>query len=67
MAEFRSGDNDLLIGEVRDDIRRRHAEAAEMALGEVWPVVFTEDARRMGRITRTGVRMSVLPSTANMT
>ena len=67
MAEFRSGDNDLLIGEVRDDIRRRHAEAAEMALGEAWPVVFTEDARQMGQITRTGVRMSVLPSTANMT
>ena len=35
-AEFRSGDHDLLIGDVREEINWRHAAAAEMALGEAW-------------------------------
>ena len=34
-AEFRSGNHALLMGKGREDIRRRHAEEAETALGEV--------------------------------
>ena len=33
-AYFWSGDHALLMGEGRDEIRRRHAEDAETALGE---------------------------------
>ena len=32
-AEFRSVDHNLLMGEVREEILRQHAEAAETALG----------------------------------
>ena len=42
-SEFRSGDHALYVGEVRDEIRQRHTEAAETALGEAWFAVSTED------------------------
>ena len=66
-AEFRSGYDDLLMGEIRDEILRRIAEDAEMALEESQASESTEDTRRMGKIMRTGVWMSVLPSTVNGT
>ena len=66
-AEFWLGYHDLLIGEVRDEIRQRHAEDTETALGEAQAVASTEDARRMGQIMRTGAWLSVLPSTINGT
>ena len=66
-AEFWSGDHSLLMGEVRDEIRRHHAEAAEAALGEAWDTASTEDALRMIRITRMGEWLLVHPYTVNGT
>ena len=43
-AEFRAGDHILLIGEVRDKIHRRHAEAADTALRVDRAAVSTADA-----------------------
>ena len=43
-AEFRLGDHALLIGEKREDIRRRHAEVTETALGESWAAASKTDA-----------------------
>ena len=40
-AEFLSGYHDLLMGDCRDEIRRRHAEDAETALGEAQAAVST--------------------------
>ena len=34
MAKFSSEDHALLMGEVREEIRQRHAGAAETAMGE---------------------------------
>ena len=39
----------------------------ETLLGDAWVVASTEGARQMGRITRTGSWMTVLPSTINGT
>ena len=66
-AEFRSGDHDLLIGDGREEIHWRHAAAAEMALVEAWEAASKKDVQWMDRIHRTGLRMSVLPSTVNET
>ena len=66
-AEFRSGYDDLLMGEIRDEILRRIAEDAEMALEESQAAAFTEDARHMGRIMRKGTWMTVPPSSVNRT
>ena len=60
-----SGDHALFMGEVRDEIRRQHTKEAETALGESQAAMSTEDARRMGKITRTGAWISVLTSTVN--
>ena len=43
-AKFKSGNHALLMGERREDIRRRHAEEAETALGEAWDVALNPDA-----------------------
>ena len=51
--------------EGREDIRRRHAEAEETALGESRAAASTKDDLRMGRIQRTGVWLSGIPSTVN--
>ena len=51
--------------EGRDEIRRRHAEAAEVALGEDRSTTSMEDALRMVQITRTREWLSVIPYTAN--
>ena len=64
-AEFWSGDHALLMVEGRDEIRRRHAEAAEMALGEDQSTTSMEDALRMVQITRTREWLSVITYTAN--
>ena len=66
-AEFWSGDHSLLMGEVRYEIHQRHADAAETALGEDWAAMSTENACLMGRITRKGAWLSVIPSTVNGT
>ena len=66
-AEFRSGDHAILMGEGRDDINRRHAEAAETALVEAWAATSMEEACRMGWITHTGDWMSVPPFNINGT
>ena len=66
-AEFRSGYHSLLMGEGWAEIQRQHAEAAEISLGEAQAAASKLDARRMGRIQRTGVWMSVLPSIVNGT
>ena len=66
-AEFRSGDHALLMVGGRDEIQRWHAEEADKALGEAQATTFTEDPFRMGRITWTGVWLSVLPYTVNGT
>ena len=55
------------MGEGRNEILRRHVEDAETALREAQAAVSMENARQMEWITRTGVLMSVLPSTANGT
>ena len=65
MAKFRSWDHDLLMGEVNEEIRQKHVEAAETALGEYQSAASKPDARRMGRINRTGAWLSVLSSTVN--
>ena len=41
-AEFWSGAHALFMGEVRYDIRRQHAEAAETSLGKSLAATFTE-------------------------
>ena len=53
-AGFRLEDHALLMGKVREDIRRRHAEAAETALGEAWDPASKTDAQRLGRIQNMG-------------
>ena len=53
--EFRSGDHDLLMGEGREEIRRRHAEEAETSLREARAATLKLDARRLGRVKCTGV------------
>ena len=55
------------MGEGRKDICRRHAEAAETALGEARFATSKTDAQRMGKIQRTGVWLSVLLSIVNDT
>ena len=55
------------MGEDREEILRRHAEAAEIELGDALSDASTEDARRMGWITRTRVWLKVLPSIVNRT
>ena len=64
-VEFRSSDHALLMWEGREEIRQRHAEGSETALREAWDTASNLDARRLGRIKRTGAWMSVLPSTVN--
>ena len=64
-AAFRSGYHSLLVVEVRYDIHWQRAEDAETALAEAQAAASTEDACRMGQITRTGSWISVLPSTVN--
>ena len=53
-AELRSGDYALLMGEGREDIQQRHAEAPETYLGEARDAASKTDARPMGRIHPTG-------------
>ena len=50
-----SGDNALLMGKGRDKICLRHAEDAEMVLGESQAAASMEDARCMGRIMWMGL------------
>ena len=64
-AEFRLGDNSFFMREGREEIQQRHAEAAEIALGEARADASTKDAHRMGRIQRTRAWLSVNPSTVN--
>ena len=52
-AEFRSGDHALLMGEGREEIRQRHAEAEDTALVKARAAASKLDDRRMGRIHRT--------------
>ena len=47
-SEFRLGDNALLMRDNRNEIRRRHAEAAEMTPGEARFAASAEDALHMG-------------------
>ena len=49
-AEFRSRDHAPLMREGREEIRRRHAEAAETAKGDARAGASKPDAQRMGRI-----------------
>ena len=51
------------MGEGRADIRRRHAEESETALGEARSAASNPDAQRLGRIQHTGEWLSVLPTT----
>ena len=44
--EFRSGYHALLMEEVREEIRRRHTEAAETALGEDRSAAYKKDAQQ---------------------
>ena len=60
-AEFRSGNHTLLMGEEREEIRWKHAEEAETALGEAQASASNPDAQRLGRIQRTGAWLIVLP------
>ena len=46
-AEFRSVYHDLLMGERRKKIRRRHAEEVETALGEARAVSSKRDSQRL--------------------
>ena len=64
-AGFRSGDHALLMREGKDDICRWHTEDSETSLGETQASVSTYGTRRMGRITRMGEWLAVIPSTAN--
>ena len=64
-AEFWSGYYALLMEEGRDDIRWRHIEAEETSQVEAWSAASTEDACRMGKITRTGGWLSVPSSVIN--
>ena len=66
-VEYRSVYHALFMGESRDDIVWRHAEDVETALGEFQEVVSVEDACQLGRITRMGVWLSVLPYTVDRT
>ena len=51
--------------EVREEIRRRYAEAADTTLGEAQDATSETDARRLKRIQRKGAWMYVHPSTFN--
>ena len=55
------------MGEGREEIQQGHAEYVETALGEARATTLKPDARRMGRIQRTGAWLSVIPSTVNGT
>ena len=48
VADFWSGDDALLMGEVRDEIRQRNFKDVETALGEAWAAMSMEDALRIG-------------------
>ena len=62
-----SGDHALLMGEGREKLQQIHAEEAKTALGEAQTAASKPDARRLGRIQRTGVWLLVLPSNVNGT
>ena len=66
-AKLRSGDHALLMGEVREEIQRRHAEAAETVLGDAQFAASKPDAQRLGRTQWTGAWLLVIPSTVNGT
>ena len=66
-AEFRSGDHALLMGEEREDIRWRHAEEAETALGDTRAAASNPDAQQLDQIQWTGAWLLVSPSTVNRT
>ena len=53
-TEFRSGGHELLMGEGRDEIRQRHAEDADTALGDAQAKDSKEDDHWMGRNTQMG-------------
>ena len=55
------------MGEGRDEIRLRHNENADTALGEAREAASMEGSHRMGHIMQTGAWLSVLPSTVNGT
>ena len=47
MPELQLGDYSLQMGEGRDDILWRYAEAAEFSLEAAWASAYTVDARQM--------------------
>ena len=53
------------MAEGRYEIFRQHTEAVETALGEARAAASKADACCMGRITRTGAWLLVLPSNVN--
>ena len=55
------------MGDRRYEIRRWHAEEAEMEMKECQADASMVDARQMGHITQTGAWISVLPFTINVT
>ena len=63
--EFWLDNNALLMGEEREEIRQRHAEEVDTALGEARAIASNTDDRRLRWIQRKGVWLSVLPSTIN--
>ena len=65
--EFRARVCALLMIEGRGNIHRRHAEDAEMALGEAQAAASMADAFQMVRIMQAGAWLLVLPSTVNGT
>ena len=64
-ADFRSGDHGVLMGERREEIWWGHVEETQTSLGEALTAALKIDVRRLGWIQRTGVLLSVLPSTVN--
>ena len=55
------------MGEVNEEIRQKHVEAAETALGEYQSAASKPDARRMGSIQKKGAWLPMLLSTVNGT
>ena len=55
------------MGKGRDEIKKRHGDAAETVMRETRTNTSTKDAQQMGGIQRTGAWISVLPSTVNGT
>ena len=55
MADFRSGDHAFFMGEVRGEIRLRHADATETSLGDACDAVSMYDDCRIVYITQIGV------------